>query len=469
MVSRRSIDVVKSVFAILACSCRFTAGFFLGLHYPGESTGDVLLSAALSIVVLVLVMCLAFRAPVSLRTVAAVSIVCVALQFALQLVPGVGVGWTRSVLLHVATGFGTLVIGAIFVFFPAQQARRNLIISFALPALILPVLHRFTALDDRSIQQLMLLVFAVALIAFLLVEKRTATPFPKVAAGKPTLRGWAEAAGRLFSLKNPNAVMLLISIMFFFGFGVLEEYAASRGLRLSTSDGALFAVFLLAMLLVAANRSGTIKGWVRLTFVAVWVAWLVGFALVLLLPEFSPVLFAVLGTATTIVNLPIWITVLDDSLRTKVSPLFLFSLTMVLLFASHTGGQLATLGLVSLPGPESFSLPALLTATFFAMFAFVIVLLFRSVQAGKAATPSGAPAAADDYGAALAALAQEKGLTDRELDILKAYTQGRTAAYIAAQSFVSESTVKTHISRAYGKLGVHGKQELLTLLETFDG
>ena len=466
MVAQRRIDFMKSAIAILACSCRFTAGFFLGLHYPGEGAGDVLLTWVLTITVLVAVMCAAFRAPVSLRSVAVLSIVLVFAQLALQFVPLAGFDGARAALLCLATAFGTLVVGAILVFFPARQARRNLIVSFALSALILPAFHRFTALDDRSIQQLMMLVFACAATVFLLVEKRTGKPFPKAAAGTPSLKGWVAATGRLFSLKDPNSVMLLGAIMFFFGFGVLEEYASSRAVRISSSDAAMVAVFLLSMLLVAANRRGRIESTVRGGFVAVWVVWLAGFALVLVLPEFSPVLFAVISTATTIVNLPILITVLDDALETRLSPLFLFGLAMSLLFVSHTGGQLATLGMVWLLGPESFSLTALLTVTFFAMLAIVIVLLFRSTQRGRTATSPSDAGVSDGYAAILATLAQERGLTDRELDVLKLYCQGRTAAYIASQRYVSESTVKTYISRAYGKLGVHGKQELLTLLET---
>lgn len=468
MVSQRCMDFTKSAVAILACSCRFTAGFFLGIHYPGEGTADVLFWGSLTVAVLIFVLLMAYRMPVSLRAVAIASIALVVLQLSLNLISFPFVDVAKTALLCLATAFGTLVVGAIFVFFPARQARRNLIVSFGLSALTLPVLHRLTVLDDRSIQQLMMLVFACALVVFLLMEKEAGKPFPKVASGKPSLKGWSAAAGRLFSLKNPNAVMLLISIMFFFGFGVFEEYAVARSMRLSSSDATLLVVFLVSMLFVVANRFGKIEKWVRGGFLAVWVTWLAGFALVLLLPDFSPVLFAVLSAATTIVNLPILITVLDDSLRTRVSPLFLYGLTMSLLFVSHTGGQLATLGLVWALGPESFSLSALLAAAFFAMLAIVVTLLFRSAQLGRDASRELDAPAADDYTQALAVLGRERGLTDRELDILKLYCQGRTAAYIASKSYVAESTVKTHISRAYGKLDVHGKQELLTLLETFE-
>lgn len=45
-------------------------------------------------------------------------------------------------------------------------------------------------------------------------------------------------------------------------------------------------------------------------------------------------------------------------------------------------------------------------------------------------------------------------LTDRELEILREVADGRSAAEIASTLHLSESTVKTHLTRIYDKLGV---------------
>jgi two-component system, NarL family, response regulator LiaR len=45
------------------------------------------------------------------------------------------------------------------------------------------------------------------------------------------------------------------------------------------------------------------------------------------------------------------------------------------------------------------------------------------------------------------------GITDRELEILTLIARGLSNREIATQLFVSENTVKTHCSRAFGKLG----------------
>jgi ATP/maltotriose-dependent transcriptional regulator MalT len=46
------------------------------------------------------------------------------------------------------------------------------------------------------------------------------------------------------------------------------------------------------------------------------------------------------------------------------------------------------------------------------------------------------------------------GITPRELEILEQIARGKSTRQIAETLFVSENTVKTHVSRVYDKLGV---------------
>ncbi len=56
-------------------------------------------------------------------------------------------------------------------------------------------------------------------------------------------------------------------------------------------------------------------------------------------------------------------------------------------------------------------------------------------------------------------------LTKRENEVLLLLAKGRTAPYLARDLFLSENTVRTHISHIYRKTGVNSQQELLDEIE----
>ena len=53
-------------------------------------------------------------------------------------------------------------------------------------------------------------------------------------------------------------------------------------------------------------------------------------------------------------------------------------------------------------------------------------------------------------------------LSERELDVARSIARGRTNQEIAAELFISLSTVKTHITRIQNKLGVRNRVEIAT-------
>jgi len=56
------------------------------------------------------------------------------------------------------------------------------------------------------------------------------------------------------------------------------------------------------------------------------------------------------------------------------------------------------------------------------------------------------------------------GLTSRELEIVRRLLVGDRVPMIAQQLFLSESTVRNHLTSVYRKLGVRSQQQLLSLL-----
>lgn len=58
---------------------------------------------------------------------------------------------------------------------------------------------------------------------------------------------------------------------------------------------------------------------------------------------------------------------------------------------------------------------------------------------------------------------QRMMLTDTELAVLREYLKGRTTAATANIMHMSEGTVKTHMNKAYRKMGVHSRAEAIRI------
>lgn len=58
-------------------------------------------------------------------------------------------------------------------------------------------------------------------------------------------------------------------------------------------------------------------------------------------------------------------------------------------------------------------------------------------------------------------------LSQRETEIMHLFARGNTMAAIAKELFISENTVKTHMRRLYAKLGIHKKQQLFSMVNTY--
>ena len=130
---------------------------------------------------------------------------------------------------------------------------------------------------------------------------------------------------------------------------------------------------------------------------------------------------------------------------------------LVSLDVMYQSGLLERLALINIVAPAA-------AIILFIAVAAVMMLLMRSTkQASDAASKSN-----DDWQRELCSRAtQAAGLTPRELDVVLCTYRGLSAKKTAETLLVSESTVKAHLSHAYNKLGVHTKQDLIALVDSY--
>ena len=91
----------------------------------------------------------------------------------------------------------------------------------------------------------------------------------------------------------------------------------------------------------------------------------------------------------------------------------------------------------------------------------LMAVVWKAWQTGHEATGGGT---ASDLAEACALIAAERNLSPREAEVLELLAEGRSRTFIMEQLVSSDATVKSHTNHIYQKLGVHSKQDLITLV-----
>ncbi len=157
------------------------------------------------------------------------------------------------------------------------------------------------------------------------------------------------------------------------------------------------------------------------------------------------------------------------------------ALTLSCIFTGGTGGSLAiglSIGLLlnSFSAGHDVSILALLAVAAVYPIALGTMVLYRRSDSflhigrkaggeGEAAAPA-SPDESIELEAACRTIAEQRGLTPRELDVLMVLAKGRSAKHIADELCIAENTAWVHIKNIYSKTGTHGKQELIDLVES---
>ena len=100
-------------------------------------------------------------------------------------------------------------------------------------------------------------------------------------------------------------------------------------------------------------------------------------------------------------------------------------------------------------------------AALYGAVAVLMAVVWKAWQTGHEATEA---ASVSDLTEACALIAAERNLSPREAEVLVLLAVGRSRTFIMEQFVISDATVKSHTNHIYQKLGIHSKQELITLV-----
>ena len=94
----------------------------------------------------------------------------------------------------------------------------------------------------------------------------------------------------------------------------------------------------------------------------------------------------------------------------------------------------------------------------------VIFVRYFTKNIQSDATEIAADTVLADTGRSSGDLLRERGLTQREIDVVKLLALGDSYGTVGESLFISQNTVKTHLRKAYQKLGVRNRIELAHLI-----
>ena len=287
-----------------------------------------------------------------------------------------------------------------------------------------------------------------------------------------------------------TAVRIIVGVaVFCFALGVTRGYPLGESLALTPAERIMhqLGVVILSALVIW----WTLLREKRLGASALWrvLVMLMGCSVLLLtvLPaRFWGIAIALANLTDTFMIAALWITLQDISSHTSRHPYAIFGAVWSVRILARAAGR----GCMIAFGPMLGGNAAIVGIIAFAVCATVAIMFTDDVpknrplfqyddlvaapaQDEEATVPVIEQRAAEVHeqsgvagvGDGDSAFQERYELSDREMEVVRLITQGRSKREVGERLFVSENTVKAHVKHIYTKMGIHNKRELLDAYE----
>lgn len=314
---------------------------------------------------------------------------------------------------------------------------------------------------------------AVGTVLFLLL------PFVSLALTWPCARPVLEAteaseAPLDFSITQPSSFLPLGSQLFVCLF--LFRVAFGYSLRFGEVSGAPLSDFLvivpvavvaLVVLLSSKAFPADVLAQVSVLFVVA------GFFAGSTLGGLSPVAsVTLLSAGNTLFDMVAWVALVAVASRNERGAVAAFAWGRGLTGLGTIVGAALGVAANDLFGGDSYGLALMSGALILVFVGYALIGLkqfsFSATIAGV--TPvetTKVTAPQQDFEQRCRVVAEQHGLSPRELEVFMMLARGRDRAYIQEQLVVSRNTVKAHVKHVYAKLDIHTHQDLIDLVEDY--
>lgn len=258
--------------------------------------------------------------------------------------------------------------------------------------------------------------------------------------------------------------LLACYLAFVFVFSLSTSFGRWTYLRSAIPDElfrclVMLGCTVLAALVVWASK----KSYMRLNSIALYRATFLFFVLSLCMGSFFPdqgeISYSMAFVADLLLRTLVFLTIYKICQRSSLSPALLVCITTLIRLTASVIFNIA----------EARTSPALpqgvLLALFVAALAVIYTVVFTEHHLETLVERRKPRSETFILETKCSTMGKEFRFSKRELEITRYLAVGRTATFIADELFLSPRTVNTHIRNIYKKMGVHSRQEFLSVYQ----
>lgn len=386
-----------------------------------------------------------------------------------------------NALLGASRGLGILLMGLVLSLASEKNLRSIVFLGATIAVLCFPVLLKVLHLGIGTIQLALFVVAFVALLIFMILERKNPQLFSRALPDSDT-RDKSTVSWKNIFFKQSRAVQvtLFATIPFFFCSGFFSIFTLDHGYSIVYSDYVMYGLAAVLLLLFVVDKLTQRTSWFNLFCFAIEAVITITIFFLLVFDDYPLELFGIMRAG--VIVLTVWLVILLSEISQKhsLTPVSVYVVFALVCLFPHIVGDVMAYFLLPVATHAGSVLVGGTLLVAVATAGVIIILYVNNKNLDAEFISSAQPGSRDEKTAEpgddnpstgiarLKAMCTRYGISEKESEVIYLYSQGRSVRSISSKLYVSESTVRTYIQRVYAKLDIHNKQALLDILDGID-